>query len=583
MAPKKMMSTSAKSLIIRINLSFVAFLIVFYATLLLCPSASNDSHRVASFVRCSLLNCRHKGESGTMMVLEDSAAGGKEKPRRELIKKEIPSFLSSIGRGMKIGMINMEDEDVSAWSSSGEIIPVTFEKVPAELRWNSIFPAWINEEEGYSGARCPEIPMPDWEAYGYMDVVVAKMPCREPEEGLSRDVFRLQVHLAAANMAVRRGRRDGGGRAKVVVLSECPPMPEFFRCEEVAGREGRWRFYRPEMWRLEQKVSLPVGSCELALPLWDKGAVNEIYDVSKVEAITLKSHKREAYATVLHSSESYVCGAITLAQTLIQTRTRRDLILLLDTSISEPSRVALRRAGWQLRSIKRIRNPRMKKKSYNEYNYSKFRLWQLTDYDKVIFIDADIIVLRNINFLFHLPQMSAVGNNDHIFNSGIMVIEPSNCTFRMMMRRRNDINSYNGGDQGFLNEVFVWWHRLPSCINFFKIFPPNSSGKARVKNRLFGLDPPELYSIHYFGLKPWMCYRDYDCNWDVADQRLYASDDAHRRWWKVHDAMPLDLQRLCGLSGRRKSELEWNRKVAGELGFEDQHWKINVTDPRKFI
>lgn len=137
--------------------------------------------------------------------------------------------------------------------------------------------------------------------------------------------------------------------------------------------------------------------------------INEVYDISKIESST-KVATREAYATVLHSSEIYVCGAITLAQSLLRTGTKRDLILLLDNSISESKRDALIKAGWKLRFIKRIRNPRAEKNTYNEYNYSKFRLWQLTHYDKIIFIDADIIVLRNIDLLFHFPQMTATGN-----------------------------------------------------------------------------------------------------------------------------------------------------------------------------
>lgn len=184
-----------------------------------------------------------------------------------------------------------------------------------------------------------------------------------------------------------------------------------------------------------------------------------MYDLSKIMSST-KTPKREAYATVLHSSEGYVCGAITLAQSLLQTGTKRDLILLIDSSISTTKRDALAAAGWTIRLIKRIRNPLAEKNTYNEYNYSKFRLWQLTDYDKIIFIDADIIVLRNLDLLFHFPQMSATGNDVSIFNSGIMVIEPSNCTFRVLMKNIKDIVSYNGGDQGFLNEIFVWWHRL---------------------------------------------------------------------------------------------------------------------------
>lgn len=308
--------------------------------------------------------------------------------------------------------------------------------------------------------------------------------------------------------------------------------------------------------------------------------VDEVYDLSRIKSAT-KIAKREAYATVLHSSEAYVCGAITLAQSLRKTGTKRDLVLLIDNSISIPKREALTAAGWKIRIIKRIRNPRAEKKTYNEYNYSKFRLWQLTDYDKIIFIDADIIVLRNLDLLFHFPQMSATGNDIWIFNSGIMVIEPSNCTFRILMSKRKEIVSYNGGDQGFLNEVYVWWHRLPRRVNFLKNFWANTTLEASFKNHLFGADPPKLYAIHYLGLKPWACYRDYDCNWDIGNQRVYASDVAHERWWKLHDSMDDKLQKSCGLTKRRRIELDWDRKKAREAGLPDHHWRINVTDPRR--
>nr|GMD96317.1 UDP-glucuronate:xylan alpha-glucuronosyltransferase 2-like isoform X2 [Ipomoea batatas] len=304
--------------------------------------------------------------------------------------------------------------------------------------------------------------------------------------------------------------------------------------------------------------------------------MNEVYDVSNLENTAMVA-KKEAYATVLHSSQNYVCGAITLAQSLLRTGTKRDLILLLDSTIPETKREALAKAGWKLRFIKRIRNPRAEKKSYNEYNYSKLRLWQLTDYDKVIFVDSDVIVLRNIDFLFNFPEISAAGNDGSIFNSGVMVLEPSNCTFHLFMRRANDVVSYNGGDQGFLNEIFVWWHRLPRRVNFLKNFWSNSSAETTLKNHLFGSDPPELYAIHYLGVKPWLCYRDYDCNWDISDQRVYASDVAHRTWWKVHDAMDERLQKFCGLPDSRKIRLEKERKKARLMGFQDQHWKINVS------
>ena len=55
-----------------------------------------------------------------------------------------------------------------------------------------------------------------------------------------------------------------------------------------------------------------------------------------------------------------------------------------------------------------------------------------------------------------MPEITATGNNATLFNSGVMVIEPSNCTFQLLMDHINEITSYNGGGQGYLNEIFTW-------------------------------------------------------------------------------------------------------------------------------
>lgn len=189
-----------------------------------------------------------------------------------LITREKPSFLNDMGRGMKIGMINMEDENVSEWRTQGQvIIPIYFEQVSDLFEWKDLFPEWIDEEEEIDGPLCPEIPMPNVEKYGNVDVIVAKLPCKWPGEGWARDVFRLQVHLIAATVAVKKGRRDWNRRTKVVLLSKCRPMLELFPCDDMVKHENDWWYFEPEMLKLEQKVALPIGSCNLALPLWGKG------------------------------------------------------------------------------------------------------------------------------------------------------------------------------------------------------------------------------------------------------------------------------------------------------------------------
>jgi glycogenin glucosyltransferase len=285
-------------------------------------------------------------------------------------------------------------------------------------------------------------------------------------------------------------------------------------------------------------------------------------------------HQRVAYATVIHSSEAYVCGAIALAQSIIQNNSTNDLVLLHDSSLSPESLCGLRAAGWKTKLIQPIRSPFARKDSYNEWNYSKLRLWQLTDYDKVVFIDADLIVLKNIDKFFAYPQLSAAPNDKVLFNSGIMVIEPSTCLFEDMMSKRNKLLSYNGGDQGFLNEAFTWWHRLPTRLNYLKIFKNQGNPDHEMQKG--------PYTIHFLGLKPWACYKDYDCNWDMVDRHIFASDSAHKRWWQVYDAMPKKLQQYCGLTKHMDARIRKWRGKAKNASLPDGHWKINVKDPRQY-
>lgn len=259
----------------------------------------------------------------------------------------------------------------------------------------------------------------------------------------------------------------------------------------------------------------------------------------------------------------------------------RDLVILVDETITEYHREGLAAAGWKIHTIQRIRNPKAEPEAYNEWNYSKFRLWQLTDYDKIIFIDADMLILRNIDFLFEMPEISATGNNATLFNSGVMVVEPSNFTFQLLMDHINEIVSYNGGDQGYLNEIFTWWHRIPKHMNFLKHFwEGDEPEKKERKTHLFQADPPILYVLHYLGNKPWLCFRDYDCNWNVDILQEFASDVAHKRWWKVHDAMPGNLQKFCLLRSKQKAALEWDRRQAEKANYTDGHWKIKIKDKR---
>lgn len=206
-------------------------------------------------------------------VVQAEGGGGllKKGNRTAMETPAAPSFLKAFGGGARLALVNMAEEEAEQWGiHRGAAMAVAFEPVSEHLEWKDLFPEWIDEEEENEGPSCPEIPLPALPA-GEVDAVLALLPCGGRG---GRDVGRLQVHLAAASVAARRGRRDGRGRVRVA-LRACaaapPPMMEVFRCDEVVAREGDWWVYAAEAARLEEKLALPVGSCNLAMPLWAKG------------------------------------------------------------------------------------------------------------------------------------------------------------------------------------------------------------------------------------------------------------------------------------------------------------------------
>jgi UDP-sulfoquinovose synthase len=74
-------------------------------------------------------------------------------------------------------------------------------------------------------------------------------------------------------------------------------------------------------------------------------------------------------------------------------------------------------------------------------NFAKLRLWELAEYERVVFLDADTIVVRNIDRLLDYPEFCAAPNlyetlgDFHRLNSGVFVAEPNAATFERMLER----------------------------------------------------------------------------------------------------------------------------------------------------
>ena len=100
---------------------------------------------------------------------------------------------------------------------------------------------------------------------------------------------------------------------------------------------------------------------------------------------------------------------------------------------------------------------------------TKLHIFRLTQFSKIIFLDADVLPIRPLSHLFTLPhEFSAVPDVGwpDIFNSGFMVLSPGEDKFTEVMTLSKTKGSWDGADQGLLNE---WrgsnWNRLSFTYN----------------------------------------------------------------------------------------------------------------------
>lgn len=99
--------------------------------------------------------------------------------------------------------------------------------------------------------------------------------------------------------------------------------------------------------------------------------------------------------------------------------------------------------------------------------FTKLNIWGLTEYEKVVYIDADAIIVDCTDELFDLDTDFAAAPDvfpPDKFNAGVLVIKPDASVLNNMIQCIHDkaLTSYDGGDTGFLNAFFPHWYSSPS-------------------------------------------------------------------------------------------------------------------------
>ena len=160
-------------------------------------------------------------------------------------------------------------------------------------------------------------------------------------------------------------------------------------------------------------------------------------------------------------------------------------------------------------------------------SFTKIALWRLTQFSRIVYVDADIIALRAPDELFDLKSKFAaapdVGWPD-CFNSGVMALTPNmQDYYGLQALARNNV-SFDGADQGLLNTYFSGrnWERLSFTYNC----TPSGNYQYAPAYRHFG---SAIHMVHFIGrYKPWIVGRNGRAVSGVFGELL-------ARWWAVYD------------------------------------------------
>ncbi|XP_070606978.1 glycogenin-2 isoform X3 [Erythrolamprus reginae] len=171
----------------------------------------------------------------------------------------------------------------------------------------------------------------------------------------------------------------------------------------------------------------------------------------------------QAFVT-LATNDVYCHGALVLGQSLRNHKTSRRLAILITPQVSKEMRAALRTIFDSVIDVKEIDSNdsvhlTLLKRLELGVTFTKLHSWTLTQYSKCVFMDADTLVLCNVDELFEREELSAAPDSGwpDCFNSGVFVFQPSLKTFKHLLQFASEHGSFDGGDQGLLNSFFSSW------------------------------------------------------------------------------------------------------------------------------
>ncbi|XP_012885328.1 PREDICTED: glycogenin-1 [Dipodomys ordii] len=213
--------------------------------------------------------------------------------------------------------------------------------------------------------------------------------------------------------------------------------------------------------------------------------------------------QNQAFVT-LTTNDAYAKGALVLGCSLKQQGTTRKLVVLSTPQVSDAMRKALETVFDEVLTVDVLDSGdsahlTLMKRPELGVTLTKLHCWSLTQYSKCVFMDADTLVLANIDDLFEREELSAAPDPGwpDCFNSGVFVYQPSAETYSQLLQLAAEQGSFD-------DSLFVGGHGLvDEQMTVLEVSHSEApAGRhPRAGSPLFGASAKV---VHFLGrVKPW--------------------------------------------------------------------------------
>ena len=186
---------------------------------------------------------------------------------------------------------------------------------------------------------------------------------------------------------------------------------------------------------------------------------NEDFSKSPNDMINLDGTKNYAYVTLVMIGDKYIAGAIVLAESIRKIGSMADLVVLVTNDVSIEGKEILKKFYDHVIDVDYInvenwRTKVQKHRPYLDLVFTKFHVFNLIQYKKILLIDADAIILKHPDHIFTLKTPAGV-----------------------YLPNKDEIISYNEKGEYVYDKKIEWYNKYCSCCSHGKLIPKSITDK----------------------------------------------------------------------------------------------------------